>query len=375
MGRATKTAKKATKKATPKKRSPKNKVVAATTLQMITECKDFLHTHFGEASARMMSELDTAIPGYIPTRSLGLDTLVGNRGIPITRILEITGPEGVGKSTIADHLMAQVQSMGGLAYLLDSENARDHRYVDQVGINRKKALKIDVDTMEVAFDMFQSILEWHVKRYPAKVGILVFDTVAGLPTEAEMDTKKNDEMYGPAKIIKARLRKLVQILKKSNWAFVAVNQEYVSTKGHQKVKVAYGGGGFPYYASIRLNVGYGEKIYRRSTDKENKIPPIGQIMWVRSLKNKVFPPLRSAPLFLKYGIGIDNYYTVFNTLVASGLIQKEGTWCSIGWPDLEKEYRKFQGHFAFGELCCECPELWTASVKAYWELEALNERK
>lgn len=365
-------AKKATKKATPKRKgagkdSPKKK---ATQFQVMIEAREFLQKKHGKGAVRMLNELDATIPGYVSTQSLALDKLVGNGGLPQSRMIEIYGPEGIGKSTIADHLLAQVQKLGGVAYLWDTENARDHRYMDQVGIVRKAALRVEADTVEAGYAIAQDTVDWHLAHYPDRLGIWVWDTVAGTPTEAELDPKKNAEAFGPAKMIRSMCRRLTQSLKKTRWLFVVVNQTYVTTRGHFSLIKTYGGEGIPYFSSVRLECGYRSPQWRSDTARERGEDPIGQIIIVKTAKNKVFPPLRSEKLYIRYGEGVDNVWTLFDTLSGAGMITQAGGWYKLDWPEVEGKYPKWQsGYDGLKRLCAENADLWRDVILGYQALE------
>ncbi len=375
MAKKTKT-KKATKKATPKaKGKPKGgKAKAATQLQVSIAAKEHLAKKF-PGTTRFMDEVDSTIPGYVSTQNLALDELVGNGGVPMARILEISGPEGIGKSTIADHLMAEVQARDGVAYLWDTESARDHRYVDQVGIIRKRALQVEADTMEGGLDIMLEALEWHVAHDPDRVGIFVWDTVAGVPTAAEFDPAKTNERFGPAKLLRERFRKLVQVLRKSKFILVAVNQEYTGQQGQHTVKRVYGGGGIPYFATIRLSCGYRSPQWvSEKADKAQGRPPVGQTIYVKTAKNKVWPPFRSHKVYILFGHGLDNAWTLFDTLKGAGLIKSAGGWFGLdpdAWPaEVAAACPKWQqSHFGLKAVIAAQPELWRVLIDRWKELQ------
>jgi len=367
-----KATKKTTKKATPKRKgagkvSPKKR---ATQLQVMVEAREFLQQKHGKGAVRMMNEVDSTIPGYISTQSLALDKLVGNDGVPQSRMIEIYGPEGIGKSTISDHLIAQVQKLDGVAYLWDTENARDHRYMDQVGIVRGRAIRVEADTVEAGYAIAQDTIDWHLAHYPDRLGIWVWDTVAGTPTEAELDPSKSNERFGPAKMIRGMCRVLTQSLKKSRWIFVVVNQTYITQKGHFPVVKTYGGEGIPYYSSVRLECGYRSPQWRTTTSKEAGEDPIGQTIIVKSSKNKTFPPLRSEKIYIRYGEGIDNVWTLYDTLCGAGMITQAGGWYELDWPEVAGKYPKWQsGYDGLKQLCSENVDLWRDVILGYQALE------
>lgn len=344
----------------------KRKKIEAGQLEVMLAAREFLQKKHGKSVVRAMDEVDTTIPGYVSTQSLAIDSLIGNGGMPLSRVVEVFGPEGAGKSTLADHVMAEMQRLGGQAYLWDTENARDNRYVQKIGIVRQRASQIDAETMEAGFLVIQDILDWHLANYPESMGVILWDTVAGVPTIHELDPELTSEQYGPAKIIRGELRKIVQTLKKTKWLLLTVNQEYESTHNRQTVRKVYGGGGLPYFSTTRLQVSHGERIYLTETAKRDGRPPIGQVMWIKSIKNKAYPPLRSAAAAVIYGEGIDNTWTLHETLKDAGMISVSGGWHGLSWPEVEGKYPKWQGGFlGLKQLCAEHPELWALLLDAY----------
>ena len=373
MARSKKATKKATKKASPKVRTPTPKKQASQ-LQVLTQARE----HFGKKypdQIRLMSELDNTVPGYVSTQSLALDWIIGNNGAPMSRIVDASGDEGVGKSTVGDHLMAQMQAIGGHAWLWDTENARDDRYQEKVGIVRKRAGQILSHTLEDGFEVMIDLLTWHLANDPDRPGIILWDTPAGTPTRAEADPEKKDERFGPAKLIRGNIRKLNQILQQTKWILCVINQTYMGQNmSGQTYKAVYGGGGIPFYSSVRLSLGYVSQFWRTSTDKEMKLPPIGQTVWVKCIKSRVSIPHRSKQICILFGEGIDNTWEIFNTLVGAGCIKQAGGWYGFD-PDYNLELAtkypdKWQGGFmALKEMIKVRPEMWGDLMRVYESLE------
>jgi recombination protein RecA len=366
----------ATKKATPKRKSEGPPQKRATQLEVLTQFKAHFAKKYGDQLI-VMGDLDNTVPGYVSTQSLALDWICGNTGVPMSRIVDASGDEGVGKSTFGDHLMAEVQRLGGHAWLWDTENARDDRYQRKIGIARQKAGQIQSHTMEDGLDVVLDILGWHLANDPTRPGIILWDTPAGMPTRAEANPEKTDERFGPAKIIRSYLRKLNQLLQQMKWIFCVVNQTYMGqTPGGQSYKAVYGGGGIPFYSSVRLSFSHPSKFWRSTHDKELGLPPIGQTVWVKCVKNRVSAPHRSRQIAIHYGEGFSNSWDLFNTLSGAGAINQAGGWYSFdpAWPDLAKKYpKKFQGgHLGLEQLVREHAELWADLLKVYHQLEVGN---
>jgi len=348
----------------------KKSKITTSQLEVMERAREFLQKKHGKGAVLGMEEIDTTIPGYVSTQSVAIDRLIGNEGLPQSRVIEVFGPEGSGKSTLSDHVMAEIQRRGGQAYLWDTENARDYRYLDKLGVVRKRASRIEADFMESGFAIMQDILTWHLANAPEVEGVIVWDTVAGTPTEKEADPDEKNEAFGPAKIIKSELRRLTQVLKKTKWILLAVNQEYSSFEGHQSVKKAYGGGGFPYFAAIRMSIVRGKSIYGPGAmSRENGGYPIGQEIWIRTVKNKVYPPTRSAQAAILYGEGIENTFTIYHTLKQAGMITAAGGWNALAWPEVEGKFPKWQGGwYALREMTRQHEGLWEILIKAYADL-------
>jgi recombination protein RecA len=338
------------------------KKITASQLDVMLEAREYLQKRHGQGSIIGMDEIDSTIPGYISTQSLAIDALVGNGGLPQSRLIEIFGPEGAGKSTIADHVFAEVQRHNGQTYLWDTENARETKYIDRIGIVRKLASQIEATTLEEGFEVMADTISWHAEHYPDVPGVIVWDTVASTATANELDPDKKDEAFGPAKIIRGNLRKLVLALKRSRWMLIAVNQEYEQTKNYLTIRKTYGGGGIPYHSSIRLSVWPGTKLYGAG-GKDSGLPPIGQVVSIRSVKNKVASPWRRMEAAIVYGEGIDNTWTIFDTLKGAGLITSGGGWYSL---DLPGKFPKWQtGFLGLKECCRQDPDLWGVLLEAY----------
>lgn len=397
--KATKKVPKATKPLAPARKSAPGSSPAqrATQLQVMLAARDHMLEKFkagkdGESKGTVliMDELDNTVPGYISTGSLGLDWITGGRGIPQSRIVDVSGDEGVGKSTYGDHLMVEVQRLGGHAWLWDTENARDDAYQKNIGMIRKSAGQIDCHTMEDGFEMMLELVAWHNTNDPGRPGIIVWDTPAGTPTRAEVDPTKNAERFGPAKVIRGYLRQLNQLLQQGRWCLVVVNQTYMGVAPNgQTYKAVYGGGGIPYYSSVRLVFSHPSRVWRTETEKEAGVPPLGQSVWVKSLKNRVGAPHRSRQIFIRYGWGYDNVWDLFTVLAGAGCLwhpPKSG-WYSFdkdGWPELAAKYPDltFQGgHFGLTNMLhktnpdgtLKYPDLYEDLQAAYLDLDTPKE--
>jgi RecA/RadA recombinase len=383
MAAKKKATKRATKPATKKAGPKRAKTVApkkrATQLQVMAQAQSYFQGHkkFG-GQLQMMDALDNTVPGYVSSRSLALDWVVGNRGYPQSRVIAISGDEGTGKSTIGDQAMAEVQRQGGHAYLWDPENARDNRYQKKLGIARSSAGQILSHALEDGFEVMIEILNWHINNDPERPGIIVWDTPAGSPTRAELDPEKTDERFGPAKLIRSYLRKLNQSLLQTRWLLFVVNQTYRGqSPSGQTYKAVFGGGGIPFYSSCSLEIGWAKpgRVWRTSTDQARGLPPLGQVVYIKSTKNRCCPPYRNRTMFIEYGQGIDNYWTVYEMLKGSGAIScGQGGW-NVFDSDFSAELaaavpKKWQsGHHGLKQFVAEDPNVWPLLIEAYRSIE------
>jgi recombination protein RecA len=361
--------KKKTKKATPKRKASTSLAKRSTQLQVMTQARE----HF-DGKIILMGELDNTVPGFVSTQCLALDWICG-RGLPQSRIVDITSDEGCGKSTFGDHIMTEIQRIGGHAYLWDTENARSDDYQARIGMIRRRAGQIEAQTMEDGFETMIELVAWHNEVDPDRPGVIVWDTPAGTPTRNEVDPKATDERFGPAKLIRSYLRKLNQHLKRGRWMLFVCNQTYQGQgPSGRSYKAAYGGGGIPYYSSVRLNLSHPSKFWRTDGDKALGLPPVGQTVWAKCVKNRVAMPWRSRQICIHFGEGVSNSWEVFHTLRGFGVIQSKSGWCRFdpdGWPKLAEKYPKpFQasdqsGHMALEQLIRERPELWVDLLHVY----------
>jgi recombination protein RecA len=315
-----------------------------------------------------MGALDVTVPGYVSTQSLAIDWIVGNGGLPQTRIIDVTSDEGCGKSTLGDHVLAEVQRIGGHAYLWDTENARDATYQEKIGLVRKRAVEIDAHTMEDGFEAMIAILRFHLEHDPQRPGVIVWDTPAGTPTRNEVDADAKAERFGPAKIIRSQLRQLNQILQQTRWILFIANQTYMGQQAHGLVKTAYGGGGIPYYASVRLQLSHPSKFWAKTAHKDLNLPPMGQTVWCKCIKNRVDMPYRSRQIAIHFGEGISNTFEIFSLMKLTGALVQSGSWYRFAEdtaPELV-ELGSFQGtHLYLDALIQERPELWAVLIDVY----------
>ena len=274
-----------------------------------------LTKRFGEGAIMRLGEATHLNVEIIPTGSLALDHALGVGGIPRGRVTEIYGPEGAGKTTLAQHIVAEAQKRGGVAAFIDMEHALDPAYAARCGADVDNLLISQPDTGEQALEIAEALIR------SGAVDIIVVDSVAALVPRAEIEGEMGDSHPGlQARLMSQALRKLSGAIKQSNTALVFTNQL------REKIGVMFGnpettsgGRALKFYASVRLDI-------RRIQSIKDKGEVIGNRTRVRVTKNKVAPPFRLAEFDIMYDEGISKAGDLLDLGVEFGVIDKRGSY-------------------------------------------------
>ena len=275
----------------------------------------------------------------IPTGSLALDLALGIGGVPRGRIIEIYGPESSGKTTLALHVLAQAQKMGGEVAFVDAEHALDPTYARALGVKIEDVLISQPDTGEQALEITEALVR------SGAIDVVVVDSVAALVPRAEIEGEMGDSFVGlHARLMSQALRKLTGIIAKTNTVVIFINQlrEKVGVM-YGNPEVTTGGRALKFYASVRIDV-------RRIETLKSGGEMIGNRTRAKVVKNKVAPPFREAEFDIMYGEGISKLGEMLDLGVKLDLVQKSGSWFNMG------EVRLGQGRDAAKQYLRDHPD-------------------
>jgi len=309
-----------------------------------------IQERFGAGSIMKLGETHTMDVEAVPTGSVSLDIALGVGGIPRGRVVEIYGPESSGKTTLAQHIVAEVQKMGGTAAFVDAEHALDPTYAKNIGINIDELLISQPDTGEQALEIVETLVSSNA------VDVIVVDSVAALTPQAEIEGDMGQSHMGlQARLMSQALRKLTASIKKSNCIVIFINQI------RMKLGVMFGnpettpgGNALKFYASVRI------EIRRRASIKRGE-EAIGNRVRVKIAKNKVAAPFQTCEFDIMFSEGISREGDLIDTGVLYGVLKKSGAWVLYG------ENKIGQGREAAKAYLKQNPKDAKAIYKQIWE--------
>ena len=299
-----------------------------------------IEKNYGQGSIMKLGDTRHMQVESVPTGSLSLDLALGVGGIPKGRIVEIYGPESSGKTTVALHMVAEVQKRGGIAGFIDAEHALDPVYAKNIGVDIDNLYISQPDNGEQALEITETMVR------SGAVDIIIVDSVAALVPKTEIEGDMGDSHVGlHARLMSQALRKLTGIIGKSSCTVIFINQL------REKIGVMFGnpetttgGNALKFYASVRLDIRGGQAI-------KNGEEVIGKQTKVKVVKNKVAPPFRRAEFDIMFGEGISRAGEIIDLGAELGIIKKSGSWFSYN------DTKIAQGRDAAKQVILDNPEL------------------
>lgn len=282
--------------------------------QALSEIK----SKFGEGAIMRLGDEASPAVEVIPSGILPLDVALGIGGVPRGRVVEIFGPEGGGKTTIALHILAEAQKTGGIAAFIDAEHALDPRLAAALGVNTADLYMSQPDSGEQAFYILDTLVR------SGALDIIVVDSVAALTPQAEIDGKmgESNQVGLHARLMSYALRRLTAAISKSKTTVVFINQlrSTINTGYNQgPTETTTGGRALKFYSSVRIEVRRGKQVSQGDS-------VIGHELWIKVVKNKQAPPFRTAHTTLIYGKGVPRGMGVLDMAIDREVVKRKGSW-------------------------------------------------
>ncbi|MBS6517742.1 MAG: recombinase RecA [Clostridium sp.] len=306
----------------------------------------------GDSSANMNIET-------VPTGSLSLDIALGLGGVPRGRIIEVYGPESSGKTTVALHMVAEVQKRGGIAGFIDAEHALDPVYAKNIGVDIDNLYISQPDNGEQALEITETMVR------SGAVDIVIVDSVAALVPKAEIDGEMGDSHVGlQARLMSQALRKLTAIISKSNCIVIFINQL------REKVGVMFGnpetttgGRALKFYSSVRMDV-------RRIETLKQGGEMVGNRVRIKVVKNKIAPPFKEAEFDIMFGKGISKEGDILDLAVKENIVEKSGAWYAYNGSKIGQGRENAKSFLQANQEMCQEIE---ARVRAKYSLDGVSE--
>lgn len=294
---------------------------AVTREDVLEQALSEIKSKFGEGAIMRLGDDARPAVEVIPTGILPLDVALGIGGVPRGRVVEIFGPEGGGKTTIALHILAEAQKAGGIAAFIDAEHALDPRLAAALGVNTADLYMSQPDSGEQAFYILDTLVR------SGALDIVVVDSVAALTPQAEIDGKmgEGNQVGLHARLMSYALRRLTAAISKSKTTVVFINQlrSTINTGYSQgPTETTTGGRALKFYSSVRIEVKRGKQVSQGDN-------VIGHELWIKVVKNKQAPPFRTAHTTLIYGKGVPKGMGVLDMAIDRDVVKRKGSWLAF----------------------------------------------